>query len=398
MPLCQFVSTQSKFYRFLDEIETATWIAYDTEFISEGRYRPDLCLVQVAVESGNYLLDPLAIRDLNPFWERLCREGTTSIAHSCRSELEFCYRAIGRIPTRIFDVQLAAAFVGYDYPLNFKALTEATIGVELEKTESRTDWSRRPLLKGQLDYAIQDVCYLKQIADRLAQELEKRKRESWFVEETRAFCKATLDSFGEDHWRKILGSKRYSQDELAIIRALWFWRRDKAIAKGAPQTRILRDDLILELGKLKTSDPERISVVRGIKGTSNSALVMELHEQIDAALLLDDARKPVMETKRSYPQYALATQLINILIGQYCHKHEISARLAATVSDVREAIADYAGTLPKGQTAKLMQGWRAEFLGKFVEDFLSGRYAMQFSDDLEELPLRIIDVDKESDG
>jgi len=392
MPSYQFVSTQSKLYRFLDEIETATWIAYDTEFISEGRYRPDLCLVQVAVESGNYLLDPLAVRDLNPFWERLCREGTTSIAHSCRCELEFCYRAIGRIPTRIFDVQLAAAFVGFDYPLNFKALTEETIGVKLEKTEARTDWSRRPLLRGQLDYAIQDVCYLKQIADYLTQELEKRNRTSWFIEETREFCKTTEDSFGEDHWRKILGSKKFSRNELAIIRELWFWRRDKALAKGVPQTRILRDDLILELGKLKTADPERIAVLRGIKGTVNSALVAELQEQIADALSLDDSEKPVMEIRRNFPQYALATQLINILIGQYCHEHEVSARLAATVSDVRDAIASYAGSFPKGQKAKLMRGWRAEFLGKFVEDFLSGRYAMQFSNNLEDLPLKIIDV------
>jgi len=392
MPSYQFVSTQSRLYRFLDEIETASWIAYDTEFISEGRYRPDLCLVQVAVESGNYLLDPLAIRDLNPFWERLCREGTTSIAHSCRSELEFCYRAIGRVPTRIFDVQLAAAFVGYDYPLNFKALTEETIGVKLAKTESRTDWTRRPLLKGQLDYAIQDVCYLKQIADYLTRELENRERTSWFVEETREFCKTTEDSFGEDHWRKILGARKFSRDELAIIRALWFWRRDKALAKGTPQTRILRDDLILELGKLKTSDPERIAVLRGIKGTANSVLVTELHEQIDDALHLEDSQKPEMETTRNYPQYALATQLVNILIGQYCHRHGVSARLAATVSDVREAIASYSGALPKGQKAKLMRGWRAEFLGKFIEDFLSGRYAMQFSNNLEDLPLRIIDV------
>ena len=109
----QYITSQAGLYRFLDENENATWFGYDTEFISEGRYLPELCLVQVATEFGNYLLDPLKLNDLNPFWERLCREDTLTIAHACRSELEFGFRAIKRFPAKIFDVQLAAAFVGY---------------------------------------------------------------------------------------------------------------------------------------------------------------------------------------------------------------------------------------------------------------------------------------------
>lgn len=389
----QFIQSQSNLYRFLDEIEKATWIAYDTEFISEGRYRAELCLVQVATEYGSYLLDPLRISDLNPFWERLCQEDTTSIAHSCRSELEFCYRAIDKFPSRIFDVQLASAFVGFEYPLNFKTLTYETIGIEIDKSETRTDWSRRPLLTSQLEYALNDVCYLKQIADFLTGKLEDAGRISWFVEETHAFCDALKSSFVDEHWRRLLGSRRYSRDELAIIRELWTWRHNKASAKNLAPTRIFRDDMILEVAKHKTYDPQRIAVIRGIRGTANSHLVKELCESVERALKLPESQKPKMKQHGAYPQYALATQLMNVLIGQYCKQHDISPRLASTVADVRQAIASYSGTLPASEKSRLFQGWREELLGEYIRDFLGGQYAMKFSDDLENQPLTFLKIE-----
>ena len=142
----QYITSQRDLSRFLAENEDADWIGYDTEFISEGRYLPELCLVQVSTPHGNYIIDSLIVDDLTPFWERVCRDDTVSLVHACRSELEFCYRSIKRFPSRIFDVQLAAAFVGLGYPLNFKTLASVTINVDLDKSETLTDWRQRPLL------------------------------------------------------------------------------------------------------------------------------------------------------------------------------------------------------------------------------------------------------------
>ena len=389
----KFIQTQSGFFRFLDEIEDVTWIAYDTEFISEGRYQPELCLVQVATEKGNYLLDPLSINNLNPFWERLCEENTTSIAHACRSELEFCHRAIGRFPARIFDVQLAAAFVGFDYPLNFKMLTHGTIGVDIEKTETRTDWSRRPLLTGQLNYALNDVVYLKQIAEYLTEKLERAGRVRWFLEETREYCTQLKDSFIEEHWRKLLRSKHYSRDELAVIRELWNWRHDKALAKNIAPGRVLRDDLLLEIAKHQTADPQRIANIRGVRGLPESYLVRELSEAIDYALSLPNSEKPKLPSQATFPQYSLATQILNVLVGQYCKNHNVSSRIVATAADIRYAIAAYRGDVPESEPSKLLQGWRAEFLGEYFINFLEGRCVIQLTKDLESHPFRIVKLD-----
>ncbi len=393
MPSYQYIDSDPLLERYLDEICDASWIAYDTEFISEGRYFAELCLVQVATEFGAALIDPLQIDDLTPFWERLCRADTVAIAHSCRSELDFCYRAVDRFPTNVFDVQLAAAFVGFDYPLNYKALAAETIGVSISKNETRTDWSRRPLTDAQLDYALHDVCDLKQIADFLTVKLEESGRTAWFLEETKAYCETLKNSFDEtDGWQKSLGVKQYGRDELAIIRALWQWRRRKATQTNTPPSRIFRDDLIMELAKRKTADPVRIAAVRGVHGSPTSSLTLELSATIGEALALPNDEKPRNPPRSSYPHYALATQLLGLVLNQHSASLGVAPRLLSTSSDVRQAIAARENVLPKSVQPRLTTGWRAKFLGRFVDDWLDGQYAMRFSKNLENTPLEIVDL------
>lgn len=387
----KYVATDLQLERFLDEVDGVSWVGYDTEFISEGRYIPELCLVQVATETGVYLLDPLSIRDLNPFWDFLCRDGVTSIAHACHSELEFCFRAVGRFPSKIFDVQLAAAFVGYGYPLNFKTLASETVGVNLAKAETLTDWKRRPLLNGQLRYALNDVCHLKKIADFLKDKLETERRVDWFAQETGEMVEALRERFTEENWRKISGSRLVDSNELAIQRELWRWRREKALAKNIPPGRVLRDDVLINLAKLRVADPESIATLRGVRGTSGSQQIQEIAKVIRFALDLPENEKP-KAVNNNYPTYKLATQLVGVLVAQFCHHRQISYQVVATSSDIRRAIAQHEGVLPETETCRLSRGWRLEFLGSFLNNVLNGRYAMQLTGNLDDEPLRLIDV------
>ena len=387
----KFVETQGELLRFLDETDKSTWIGCDTEFISEGRYHPDLCLVQVSTETGDYILDPLTIRDLTPFWERFCREDTLAVVHACRSELEFCYRAVKRLPPKIFDVQLAAAFVGFGYPLNFKSLVAQTIRVNLEKSETLTDWSRRPLLSSQLQYALQDVCYLGQIVETLQRELDAQGRSDWFHQEMAEFADSLKTTFVDESWRKISGPTIKTRTELATVRELWRWRRDRALARNTPPHRVMRDDLIVALAKRHSADPERVAVTRGLNGKADSPWIREICGVIQKALDLPEDQKPKLETN-NYPVYKIASQLVCLLLTQYCQRRKISPSVVVTTRDVREAIAARQGTLPADIKPRLRTGWRAEFLGEFLDNVLNGRYAMQITGDLEENPLRLIDV------
>ncbi|MGL6195078.1 MAG: ribonuclease D, partial [Thermoguttaceae bacterium] len=123
-----FVESPQHLALLLEQMRESPWIALDTEFISEGRYESQLCLVQIAYNEGLALIDPLKIPDLSPFWEVLCDGGREVVVHAGRSEMEFCYRAIRRFPEWLFDVQLAAGFIGIDYPAGFRSLVEKLLG------------------------------------------------------------------------------------------------------------------------------------------------------------------------------------------------------------------------------------------------------------------------------
>ncbi len=387
----QYIFNQAGLLKFLDEIAKETWIAYDTEFISEGRYQPELCLVQVATSRGDYILDALRINDMTPFWERICKDDITTIAHACRSELEFCYRAVHKLPPRIFDVQLAAAFIGMGYPLSLKKLAQEIANVKLEKTETLTDWRIRPLLNSQIQYALDDVRHLKKMSDSLTRSLEKAGRQGWYAEEIHNYCEELKKVFDEEGWRRISGSKRCSRDELSILRELWRWRRDKARARNLAPSKVFRDDLILAVAKQKTVNPERIAVIRGIRGLPSSPFVRELAECVAKGLAVPDDEKPETEND-DYPLYQIACQLVGVLLTQYCARHNMSYGLFATSLDVRRAIANYEGKLPKYDRDKLSAGWRAEFLGDFLTNVLHGKYAMRLTSDLEGDSLQLLDI------
>lgn len=388
----QYITTQGHFARFLEEIENVSWIGYDTEFISEGHYRAELCLLQVATETGYYLLDTLSLPDLTPFWERVCRDDTLSIVHACRSELEFCFRAVKRFPKRIFDVQLAAAFVGLGYPLNFKSLANETIKVSLEKAETLTDWKHRPLLHSQLSYALNDVCHLRKITNYLIEKLHTMNRMEWFEEEMQDYCRELKESFTEEHWRKLVGARACSSNELTIIRDLWRWRREKALAKNVAPSRIMRDDVILNLAKRGVYAPEQIAVMRGVNGPSQSQFVQEICHVIRGTLETPEEEKP-KQTVAFYPVYKLATQLVGVLLAQYCQKRHISYQIVTTLSDIRQAIAYYEHKIPDVRQVRLLSGWRTKFLGDFLNNVLSGHYAMQLNDrSLDERPLKLVDL------
>ena len=151
------ITTDRELLSFCQDISRADRIAFDTEFVSEDTYRPQLCLVQVAAAGKLAVIDPLSARDLRPFWELLVDPKRETIVHAGREELLFCIAAVGAPPARLFDLQIAAGLVGYEYPAGYGSLMSKLLGVRPQKGETRTDWRRRPLSSQQLDYALDDV-------------------------------------------------------------------------------------------------------------------------------------------------------------------------------------------------------------------------------------------------
>ena len=176
MTEARYVDTPQALDELCAQLRGSAWITLDTEFIRERTYYPQLCLIQVANESVIACIDPLALPDLAPLEALLADPQVLKVLHAASQDLEIFYHRMGRVPAPLFDTQVAASVLGLGEQIGYGRLVQELLGVELDKSHSRTDWSRRPLEPEQLRYAADDVRYLLQLYPRMQTELASRRR------------------------------------------------------------------------------------------------------------------------------------------------------------------------------------------------------------------------------
>ncbi len=216
----QNITTDRQLHEFCEQLSQCRQIAFDTEFVSERTYRPVLCLVQVIADGHVALIDPLAIKNIRPFWEALAGPGHETVVHAGRSEVEFALRAVGRPPAAIFDVQIAAGLVGVEYPTGYGTLISKILGLAASKQETRTDWRRRPLSSRQIQYALDDIRHLPAIRDALYARLSELKRLDWLGEEMACWLEEIQWALSQERWRRVSGNSGLGSRGLAIVREI----------------------------------------------------------------------------------------------------------------------------------------------------------------------------------
>lgn len=381
------IRTDSELEQFCQQLVKAEWIALDTEFVAERTYRPQLCLVQVATADEMAIIDPLAVTDMRPFWEALSQPGHETIVHAGRGEVEFCLRAVGRRPAGLFDVQIAAGLVGLEYPAAFNTLLSRLLGAALPKLETRTHWARRPLTRRQIQYALDDVRHLSALRHRLHQRLEALGRLAWMEEEMALWQEAIQAAVAEQRWRRISGISGLDPRGLAVARELWRWRDAVARRRDRPPRRVLRDDLIVELARCKTTDIQRIRALRGLERGDLARQLPAISQCIQRALALPESELPRTRPNQSVPQLPVLGQFLYAALTSICRQAQLAPGLVGTPSDVRELVAYRTGLQQASRPPRLATGWRAEVVGKTFDELLTGRLAIRIDDPLSEHPL-----------
>ena len=280
----EFIKTIDELDDFCREIAVFPVIGFDTEFVSEDRYRPQLCLIQVAAAGRLAIIDPFALDQTERFWQLLAEPGRTVVAHAAREEVRFCYRFTGKPIAGLFDTQLAAGFVGMEYPASLGTLVQRLVGKTLPKGETRTNWRHRPLSKEQLQYALQDVVDLEAMYGQLSDMIAELGRESWVAEEIESFQAKVIEAETSENWRRVSGCSGLKPRQLEIVRQLWRWRDDLARRTDRVPRRLLRDDLIVELARRGSSDIRKIRSLRGMERRSFSQHYPEIAAAIQTAL------------------------------------------------------------------------------------------------------------------
>jgi len=250
------ITSESQLNKYLQSIQNHSLLAIDTEFRRIDSYFPELCLIQIA--AGNYLecIDVLAIKNLEPLFEKLYDSETIWVIHSARQDIEALYCLSQRIPHTIFDTQIAASLLNYPLQVSYQVLTETLHNVYLEKKHTRFDWKTRPLPEDVLQYALDDVKYLLPHYEMLKAKLIKSKKLQWLSEEVGFLLKQSLY---EPNFKQIIKktsgiSKIDSKSQKEAINFV-MWRENTAMKENKPRKWIMSDEHLIDYatGKNKLS-------------------------------------------------------------------------------------------------------------------------------------------------
>ncbi|MCH2610266.1 MAG: HRDC domain-containing protein [Pirellulales bacterium] len=384
-----WIDNSSALNAFLSKHEQSTWVAFDTEFVSESTYRPELCLIQVKVDDDVALIDPFAT-DITSFWKWLSSPDRKVLVHACREELRFIHLHADQVPLPLYDVHLIAGRVGLEYPAAYSTLTNRLLAVTLDKGETRTDWSRRPLSEQQINYAAADVEYLMPIYEALNRRVAELNRNDWIQTELISQQEAIIETETTPQWRRVSGSGSLNSRELAILRELWLWRDQVARELNRPAKRVLRDDLMCELSKRKTADQRRVKSIRGMEHRQLQRHLPDILETIRIALEIDEDQWPRRIRSSRIPQRSTLAQFLFTAIGTYCQKQSMAPNLVTTMQTIREFLAWRLDGNKKTRQTPITDGWRAELLGSLREDVLEGKLVAHVSNPTSDQPLTFV--------
>ncbi len=388
----QLVEDPSALDELVQRMGSAELIALDTEFVGEYSYRPQLCLVQLALcfprrrQPELVIVDPRRVKQLARFWEQLASGTHRTVVHAGRQEYIFCWRQVGRGPARLVDVQVAAGLVGLEYPAGYSNLVQRVLGHSSGKRETRTDWRRRPLSKAQLQYAAEDVAHLPSLFYRLEELLAQKGRTAWLQEEMQRWETDIQQQLERETWRRLSGLSGLDRRQLAVARQLWQWRNQVAQTQNRRPSQILRDDLLVELARRASSDPAQITAIRGMEWKRFRRYVDHIAQQIEQALALPEHQWPEPLRRSAGSQYGTLSQLLYAVLSCHCRRAEVAPPLVGTPNELRQWIAYH---LEGGSTEPpaLESGWRRELLGSLLEDVLRGRLAVWVREPRSDAPL-----------
>src|ERR687890_1663205 len=360
--------------KLCERLARADFVAVDTEFMRENTYWPDLCLIQVASIEEAAAIDPKAEGiDLKPLLALFVKnEDILKVFHAGGQDIEIIHNITGKVPHPLFDTQIAAMALGHGEQIGYSNLIESLLGHSLDKGARFTDWSRRPLDKRQIDYAIADVTHLSTVFPRMVERLKKTGRGAWLDEEMDRLADPSSFAFeAEDAWKRLKLPSR-NPAVLGRLKALAGWRETEARSKNLPRGRIIKDDTLMEIVLHPPKTQDDLGRIRGLSaGWRTNDIGARLMTAIEAAKALDQSELPDREPRRPglSKDAALVSDLLKLLLKIRAKETGVAARLIARSDDLEALAAGIRHNL------KILNGWRYEQFGKDAVDLVEGRLA-----------------------
>jgi ribonuclease D len=362
------IQNQKDLIALCQKLKNAPFLSVDTEFLRERTYFPKLCLIQVASSFDQaYAIDPLAPDiDLTIFWDLIYTPTITKVFHAARQDMEIFYNLTDTVPQNIFDTQVAAMVCGYGDSVGYTTLVQSICQASIDKTMQMTDWSQRPLKPAQIDYALNDVRYLCTIYDYFHRQLTDKNRQDWVLEEMNLLRNiSTYAVDPNETWRR-LKFKNRKPKSLCVLRALSAWREVRAQEKDVPRSRILRDEILVDIAAQAPKNIESLAQIRN--------LPFEYHKGAKAQNLLDVIHRALETPKADWPQLSERSEaptakqialgeVLKMVLKVVCAEADVAPKLVANSSDI-ENFACYDPESEEENNLPFLKGWRRNLFGE----------------------------------
>ncbi len=381
------IDTPNDLDNFWRANKNAEWMGFDSEFMGEKRFLTSLCLLQVATRFGNYLIDPIVLKHIDPVLDLIQDPAILKITHAGDNDYRLLYGHYGILPRNVFDTQIAAGFLHYKFPVAFKRLVEGELRTTMKKGYAVTDWETRPFKPQQLEYAIHDILPLHPLWELLQEKLKRAGRLDWALEECRELEQEA--SYAKDPHHEALSNqmmKSLNRSEQLILLRLLDWRTREAERKNYSREMILPAKYIG-------------FIVKGIKGGKETLLdnrrvpVKLVHDHwqrfqdfakreitVEEKAILQRVQKEDQEN----PREELLLELLYLIVKHHCLAHGVSAHLAFPRNALWKIQED-----PAYARALFGKGWRQELFGEKFTQWLEQFKNLNIHLGTEEIALRL---------
>ncbi|NQY87822.1 MAG: ribonuclease D [Colwellia sp.] len=377
----QLIEDEISLQKLCQQYSKAKVLAIDTEFVRTRTLYPRLGLLQIFDGEQLALIDPIAINDLSPFWQLLANENIIKVLHACSEDLEVFLTSANCKPVNLIDSQIIMSFLGHGLSMGYAAMVEHFTGVQLDKSESRTDWTKRPLTQKQLDYASADVDYLFQLYPKLIVEIEQAGRLDYAKQETQLLIERKFTAIDEDNlYRQIKLAWRLNPQQLNTLQYLARWRFQQAKKRDLPIGFVAKDHTLLAIAQY---NPQNIEVMNKLQG----AELLDLRHKGKAMLSIVKLASQTSERDYpakinrldEYPGYKQIFKTVKAFIVAIAEQHGLAIENLASKKQINQFLTWHfninevrilaSESLTQTPNVDILMGWRNELFGQTLQAF-----------------------------
>lgn len=368
----EYIASQENLEAFVRRAASSSVLAIDTEFLREKTYYANLCLIQLATDAEVAVVDPFAIEDMKVLAPLLTDSSIVKLFHAGGQDLEILYRELGVLPAPLFDTQVAATLLGHTQQIGYGPLVHSLCGVNLKKSDSFTDWSRRPLSTSQLEYAADDVIYLPKMYRIMVEKLEAKGRLHWLDNDFAAMSDpANYESDPSERYKRLKRVGQLTRRQLSAAREVTCWREVTAQERDMPRKWVLTDEQIVEACRRESRTIDDLFLIRGVREKLNTrdarAVATVLVRGLDAA---PDTWPELDKSPKSERNVDAELDLMEALVRLRAKENDIAMQTLASRTDLARVARGYTADVD------VLRGWRRAMVGDELLELLAGRLAL----------------------